>query len=157
LAFAGRWQTPAFASQRFETMFYVARVPEGQEATVRVGELASGEWVRPANALAGWRDGARTYAAPILYSMLALEEAAREPGERPLAALAARLVQGPERAGTPTRRIELKWGIVLHGMRTRPLPPATHTNAYLVGEREMALIDPGSGDVGEVEALFSLI
>jgi glyoxylase-like metal-dependent hydrolase (beta-lactamase superfamily II) len=42
-------------------------------------------------------------------------------------------------------------------MKTRPLPPATHTNAYLVGEREMALIDPGSGEPGELEALFALI
>jgi glyoxylase-like metal-dependent hydrolase (beta-lactamase superfamily II)/8-oxo-dGTP pyrophosphatase MutT (NUDIX family) len=157
LAFAGRWQTPPFASQRFETMFYVARVPEGQDATVRVGELASGEWVRPHDAIAEWQKGARTFAAPILYSMIALAEAANEGGEPPLAALAERLLRGPEQAGTPTRRIELKWGIVLHGMRTRPLPPATHTNAYLVGEREMALIDPGSGEDDEVEALFQLI
>jgi glyoxylase-like metal-dependent hydrolase (beta-lactamase superfamily II) len=34
---------------------------------------------------------------------------------------------------------------------------AAHTNAYLVGEREMALIDPGSGDPAELEALFRLI
>ena len=50
------------------------------------------------------------------------------------------------------RRIELKWGIVLHPMKTRPLPPATHTNAYLVGESEMALVDPGSGDPAELDA-----
>jgi glyoxylase-like metal-dependent hydrolase (beta-lactamase superfamily II) len=42
-------------------------------------------------------------------------------------------------------------------MKTRPLPPATHTNAYLVGDREMALIDPGSGDPDELSALFGLI
>jgi glyoxylase-like metal-dependent hydrolase (beta-lactamase superfamily II) len=42
-------------------------------------------------------------------------------------------------------------------MSTRPLPPATHTNAYLVGDGEMALVDPGSGDPQEVDTLAALI
>ncbi len=49
------------------------------------------------------------------------------------------------------------WGFVLHAMKTKPLPPAQHTNAYLVGEPEMALIDPGSGDPEELRHLFALI
>lgn len=162
LAFAGRWQTPPFASQRFETVFFAARVPEGQEASVRVGELASGEWVRPHDALARWMQGERTFAAPILYAMIALGEVATGQAESKgegvtLDQIADRLAVGPERAGVPTRRIELKWGIVLHPMKSRPLPPATHTNAYLVGETEMALIDPGSGDPTEIDALMHLI
>src|SRR6059036_1779627 len=71
--------------------------------------------------------------------------------------LAARLAAAPGRSGSPIRRIELKWGVVLHPMKTRPLPPATHTNAYLVGESEMALIDPGSGEPEELEKLFAVI
>jgi glyoxylase-like metal-dependent hydrolase (beta-lactamase superfamily II) len=63
----------------------------------------------------------------------------------------------PERLGEPIRRIELKWGIVLHPARTRPLPPSTHTNVYLVGEREMALVDPGPDDPAEQERLFGLV
>jgi glyoxylase-like metal-dependent hydrolase (beta-lactamase superfamily II) len=63
----------------------------------------------------------------------------------------------PQLAGQPVRRIELKWGVVLQPMKTRPLPPATHTNAYLVGERDMALIDPGSAEPAEREGLFKLI
>ena len=50
-----------------------------------------------------------------------------------------------------------KWGVVLCAMRTRPAPPATHTNAYLVGEGEMALVDPGAGEPAELEGLFDLI
>jgi glyoxylase-like metal-dependent hydrolase (beta-lactamase superfamily II) len=42
-------------------------------------------------------------------------------------------------------------------MKTQPLPPATHTNAYLVGEQEMVLIDPGSGERDEVRELLALI
>ncbi len=149
LSFAGRWISPPFAPRSFETDYFLARVPEGQEATVHVGELAEGEWVRPRDALARWQAGHETYAAPILWSLIAMAEG--EDG------LAARLAAAPDRARQPVRRIELKWGIVLHPMKTRPLPPATHTNTYLVGESDMALIDPGSGEREELDSLFALI
>jgi glyoxylase-like metal-dependent hydrolase (beta-lactamase superfamily II)/8-oxo-dGTP pyrophosphatase MutT (NUDIX family) len=149
LAFAGRWVSPPFVPRGFETDYFLARVPDGQEATVHVGELADGDWVRPRLALERWRTGAETFAAPILWSLIAMAEGGDD--------LAARLAEAPRRSGTPVRRIELKWGVVLHPMKTRPLPPATHTNAYLVGESEMALIDPGSGEAAELESLFALI
>jgi glyoxylase-like metal-dependent hydrolase (beta-lactamase superfamily II)/8-oxo-dGTP pyrophosphatase MutT (NUDIX family) len=149
LTFAGRWQTPPFSAMRFDTVFYVARVPAGQEATIVPGELASGEWVEPLRALDRWRHGEGTFAAPILWTLIALAE-----GEE---GMAERLALGPERARLPVRRIELRWGVVLHPMKTRPLPPATHTNAYLIGEKEMMLVDPGSDDPGEVGELMRLI
>jgi glyoxylase-like metal-dependent hydrolase (beta-lactamase superfamily II)/8-oxo-dGTP pyrophosphatase MutT (NUDIX family) len=149
LTFAGRWKTPPFAAVRFDTTYFVARVPHGQEPEVRAGELESGEWIAPHRAIERWRAGEVTFAAPILYTLIELARGEEE--------LAERLARAPERAGQPVRRIELKWGIVLQPMRTRPLPPATHTNAYLVGEQEMALIDPGSDDVEELEDLYALI
>jgi len=149
LVFAGRWTTPPFASQRFDTSFFLARLPVGEEPSIIEGELASGEWVAPGEAIERWRRGDATFAAPILYTLRALAEGEED--------LAERLARAPSDFGLPVRRIELKWGIVLQPMKTRPLPPATHTNAYLVGEREMALIDPGSGEPAELEALFALI
>ena len=149
LAHAGRWQTPPFATRRFDATYYLVRVPEGQEPSIRAGELAMGEWIQPEQALERYRAGEVAFAAPILWTLRALAE-----GEE---GLAARLVRGPERAGDPVQRIELKWGIVLVPMKTRPLPPATHTNTYLVGEREMALIDPGSAEASELEKLFAII
>ena len=149
LVFAGRWQSPPFRPTRFDTNYYLARVPETEQLSIIPGELARGQWVRPLAAIDGWRHGETTFAAPILWTLIALAEG--EDG------LERRLIAGPTRSGTPVRRIELKWGVVLHPMKTRPLPPATHTNAYLVGEKEMALIDPGSGDADDVRDLFTLI
>ncbi len=146
---AGRWTTPPFATQRFDTCYYLARVPEGQEPRVVPGELAEGEWVKPLEALARYRRGEAVLAAPILWTLIALAE-----GEE---GLAERLTRGPERSRTPVPRIEVTWGIVLHPMPTRPLPPATHTNAYLIGEKDVALLDPGSGDAEALEALFALV
>jgi glyoxylase-like metal-dependent hydrolase (beta-lactamase superfamily II)/8-oxo-dGTP pyrophosphatase MutT (NUDIX family) len=148
LTFAGRWQTPVFAPVRFDTLFFLARLPAGQAPGVLPGELASGEWVEPLAALDRYRRGEVTFAAPILWTLVALAE-----GE---AGLAERLAAGPARATTPVRRIEMQWGVVLHPMATRPLPPARHTNAYLVGERELALVDPGSGEPEALRELFAL-
>jgi glyoxylase-like metal-dependent hydrolase (beta-lactamase superfamily II)/8-oxo-dGTP pyrophosphatase MutT (NUDIX family) len=148
LTFAGRWQTPAFAPVRFDTLFFLARVPSGQEPNVIPGELASGEWVKPLEALERYRQGQLTFAAPILWTLIALAE-----GE---VGLAERIAAGPTRAATPVRRVELQWGIVLHAMPTKPLPPALYTNAYLIGEREMALVDPGSGEPEHLRDLFAL-
>jgi glyoxylase-like metal-dependent hydrolase (beta-lactamase superfamily II) len=150
LAYVARWITPPFAPVRFETSYFVARVPETQHPVVIPGELAEGEWVRPVAALKRWQLGHETFVAPILHTLIGLAQGGAE-------GLAARLAGAPEAAGGPVRRIEPKWGVVLQPMRTRPLPPATHTNAYLVGESEMALIDPGSDDPDELRALFELI
>lgn len=147
--FAGRWQTPVFAPVRFDTFFFMARVPTGQEPTVEPGELESGEWVKPLEALDRYRRGHVTIAAPILWTLVALAEG---PGQ-----LTERLALGPQRAATPVRRVELKWGVVLHPMETKPLPPARHTNAYLIGEKEMMLVDPGSGDPAALVELYALI
>jgi glyoxylase-like metal-dependent hydrolase (beta-lactamase superfamily II) len=149
LTLTGRWITPPFAPSRFEAAYFLARVPQGQEPSVRVGELAEGEWIAPVDALKRWQMGLETFAAPILYTLIGLAH-----GEDKLA---ERLAEAPEASAQPVRRIELKWGVVLQPMKTRPLPPATHTNAYLVGEPEMALIDPGSGEPEELEELFELI
>ncbi len=154
---AGRWMTPPFSTARFDTTFFLARVPEGQEPRIEPGELELGAWIAPEQALDAWLRGHAIFAAPILVTLRDLAEAANQ-GLDPMASdVAARLRTGPERAGQPARRIELCYGIVLQPMQTRPLPPATHTNAYLVGERGMAVIDPGSDDPDELETLFSLI
>src|SRR5207247_2540112 len=93
LDFAGPRQPPPFASARFDTSFFLARAPAGQEASVQPGELASGEWIAPARALERWKKGEATFAAPILCT---LEELTL--GEQ---GLAARLALAPERAGQP--------------------------------------------------------
>jgi glyoxylase-like metal-dependent hydrolase (beta-lactamase superfamily II)/8-oxo-dGTP pyrophosphatase MutT (NUDIX family) len=148
LTFAGRWQTPVFAAMRFDTLFFLSRLPMGQAPSVIPGELAHGEWVRPLEALDRFRRGELTFVAPILWTLIALAEGEENLGER--------LAQGPERAKTPVRRIEMQWGVVLHAMPTKPLPPARHTNAYLIGETELALVDPGSGEPEHLSELFAL-
>lgn len=46
------WITPELAPRRFDTRFFLAEMPPGQEVVHRPGELEDGLWVRPREALA---------------------------------------------------------------------------------------------------------
>ena len=100
------------------------------------GELESGEWIRPREALQRWRDGECLIASPILHILQALDEQVEGFGER------LRQVSQEER--DLHQRIELREGFFLFPVRTPTLPPATHTNCYVVGGEEMVVIDPAS-------------
>ncbi len=52
-----RWVTPEFEPRRFDTFFFVARVPGGQEPDGRTSEAQTAGWARPSELLAGFRSG----------------------------------------------------------------------------------------------------
>lgn len=64
LAPFAHWVTPKGMPKRFDTFFYAARAPEGQQAACDGAEAADAVWVRPAEALAQARAGARTIIFP---------------------------------------------------------------------------------------------
>lgn len=67
MAHFGHWVTPAMVPKRFDTHFYLARAPHGQDAICDGGETVSLEWVQPADAIARAEAGERS----ILFSTLA--------------------------------------------------------------------------------------
>lgn len=145
---SGRWVTPPFAPRRFDTWFFLAWLPDGQEPHIEDGELEFGEWIRPADALAKWERGEALMAPPILHALRTLagysgriEEAAK--------AMAA----APEARRGEVRRIEFAPGVFYFPVRTPTLPPATHTNCYVVGGEELIVIDPASPYADEQQAL----
>ena len=60
-------------------------------------------------------------------------------------------------ASAADRPIQLDEALVLFPVRTPTLPPATHTNAYVLGEAEFLLVEPASPDPDEQSALGSFI
>jgi 8-oxo-dGTP pyrophosphatase MutT (NUDIX family) len=73
LAYFARWVTPAQLRRRFDTRFYLARLPAGQEVHPQPGEVEAWRWVTPAEALA---DGEFTmvFATRRVLEMVAVEE-----------------------------------------------------------------------------------
>jgi glyoxylase-like metal-dependent hydrolase (beta-lactamase superfamily II) len=68
-----------------------------------------------------------------------------------------RLHRVPQSERDEHQRIELSEGFFICSLRTLTLPPATHTNCYLVGGDEMVIVDPGSPFDEEQAKLDNLI
>jgi glyoxylase-like metal-dependent hydrolase (beta-lactamase superfamily II) len=130
---AGRWVTPDFSPLRFDARFFTARLPEGEEASVWPGELSAGEFVAPSRALSMWERGDVLLHPPNWLGMHCLERAA--PPE------ALPMLRTPQ----ASVRIQFQKGIWLEALRTPTLPPAAHTNCWVVDLGEgVAVVDPGS-------------
>src|SRR5436190_3596342 len=100
------------------------------------GEHDFGEWIRPADAVAKWMEGQILMAAPVLYALRCLAKGLNDIEERMKAVPCAH--------GESISEIEMRPGIVLVPLRTPTLPPATHTNCYVIGGDEVVVIDPAS-------------
>ena len=143
---AGRWVTPEYFPVRFDARFYLARLPEGEEPSVWPGELAFGEFVAARRALELWERGEALLHPPNWWGISALAR------EAPPAAL--ELLRNPPR----DILIEFQRGVVLAALRTPTLPPATHTNCWLVDiGGGVAVVDPGSPYPEEEDRLDAVL
>jgi 8-oxo-dGTP pyrophosphatase MutT (NUDIX family) len=66
------WITPPGPPRRFNTRFFLAAFPEGQVAAHDEGEAVHHEWVRPADALAAWRDERMAMMSPTARMLMCL-------------------------------------------------------------------------------------
>jgi len=64
LAPFARWITPEFQPRRWDTRFFVAQAPPGQNAQCDGTETSEAVWLRPADALDAYRGGAHMLAPP---------------------------------------------------------------------------------------------
>src|SRR5262249_8465784 len=113
--------------------------PEGQETLIDTGELETGEWIRTGEAYARWKRGEIIMAPPTLHIIRTLAQYFDR-----LDGLPSALNAIPEAKRGMVRRIEFHPGVFLFPVRTPTLPPATHTNCYVIGGDELIIIDPAS-------------
>ena len=132
----GRWVTPAFAPRRFDTCFFLAKCPEQEQPCVASDEHDLGEWIRPGAAVAQWMAGKALMAPPVLHALRCLSEG--------LSGIETRMKANPWARGEPIPEIEVRPDVVIVPVRTPTLPPATHTNCYVLGGEEVVVIDPAS-------------
>jgi len=151
LRFAGRWLTPPFSPARFDNRFFLLEWrPEDGEPRIAPPESEEGEWIAPRAALAHLDAGLALAAPPILHLLEVLaEEGPENASPRLLDTSGANL--------GPLRRIELRPGVVLFPLAAATLPPAAHTNAYLLGTGDCVLVDPGSPFEAENQRLLAAL
>lgn len=75
LRYFAHWITPSIEPRRFSAVFYLARMPAGQTATIDDREMVDAVWVTPDEALA--RAGELRLPPPQLRTFVELREAAR--------------------------------------------------------------------------------
>lgn len=147
----GSVTTPAFAPVRFDTTFFVAHLPSGQEALVWPGELDQGRWTDADAMLRSWERGECLVSPPTVMMLESVRGRAADEAPARLGPLLESL------SGGRLHPIFFAPQVQLIPLRTVALPPSTHTNAYLVGRDPAYLIDPGPNDPAEQERLFDLL
>jgi endoribonuclease LACTB2 len=152
LIWAGRWMTPPFAPMRFDNRYFLLEWPAGrsQQPEILPGELEHGEWIDPSAARECWRRGEVLAAPPILHILKVLAEDGPDAG-------LPRLVDPAESNLGPHRRVEMRPGVLMFPLPTATLPPASTTNAYLLGFGEAVLVDPGPTDEREIDRLATAL
>ena len=138
LAPLGVWTSPAIMPIRFETSYFAAAAPVGCSPDVSGsgGELDAGAWVTPDAALDHLDAGRWLIASPIRRVLELLRGGV------------AAAIAGAEAAAAAEMSALRIWNLAgamdLTPLRTPTLPPATHTNCYLIGGDELVVIDPAS-------------
>jgi 8-oxo-dGTP pyrophosphatase MutT (NUDIX family) len=73
LVYFAHWVTPGVEVKRFDTRFFLAALPPGQNSSHDAGETTAGVWLRPAQALASARSGAIALPPPTWTTLRWLE------------------------------------------------------------------------------------
>ena len=151
LTFAGRWVTPPLSPIRFDATFFLVEWTESewQQPVVVPGELSAGEWILASSALRRWEAGEALLAQPTLQTLRVLAEHGPEGRDR--------LWRSEAHQPNSPRVIEFRPSVRVIPLETRTLPPATHTNAILLGPQDMVLIDPGASGADELRGLCEIV
>ena len=140
----GTWMTPEYLVEAFETYFFAVDVTSGFSDSLSVsGELTSYEWLPPRQLLLRWEQCACLLAPPTQAIVRRLSEGSG----------VNQLHNYSETSGLPPRYSRIRPYITLFPQLTPTLPPATHTNCYLVGHDELLIVEPATQTPLEESAL----
>ena len=99
-----RWITPPGPPRRYDTFFFVAVAPDGQEAAIVTTEAEHGQWDRPADLIAAHAAGERAIMPPTLSVLHQVSDAATVAEllatQRTITAVRPRVISAP---GEPLR------------------------------------------------------
>ena len=134
-----RWVTPDFLPHRFSVRQFLLPLDEQAPLTPPEDELEALRWMHARELVEAHRRGEALLLPPIRHVVYALAaaEAAGDDDDARLARLCDIRQTQPELR-------DLCAGVAVQPYRTDTLPPATHTNTVLLGERGFLIVDPAT-------------
>lgn len=179
--YTGFWTTPKFSPVRFKTRFFMAKCPPKQMPYAAISELQNIEFITPNDALKLWEKGDILISPPVLISLQELaksEPQRRRDAEKnsdsetnpqsvihnpqlensaSLRLCVEKLLEKSEKFDGIIDYLKLNSRHIVFPLKTPTLPPATHTNCFIVGRKEFIVIDAASAEVEEQEKLHKLV
>lgn len=149
--YTGFWTTPEFSPMRFKTHFFIANCPPKQKPYQAITEMQEIEFIDFHKAFEMWEKSKVLIAPPVLISIqeLANSKSTHEVSQK-------LLTKSQECVGN-INYIELNSRIICLPLQTETLPPATHTNCFIVGKKEFIVIDAATPFPKEQEKLFEIV
>ncbi len=152
LAPLSRWVTPRTFPRRFDTRFFVAELPRGAEPSFVGDEVVGHRWLRPVDALRAMADGEIRLWPPTSTTLQQLEHA------RSFAEIVERLApDGGTDAPVEPPAVEVVVGdaVVRIACASGGAVPGQRVNAWLLGRRELVLVDPGDPGEAATDAILA--
>lgn len=142
--------TPTAFPRRFDTWFFVLRLNAEPSFVVDAREAIDSAWAPAADWLAAWHRGELIIAPPTLACLKALSADSRHPEVQ-----ISPLEDPTAPAGDPMTVIQSVHGLRQVFVRSNTLPPAEHTNCFVVGDAgaPRIAVDPSPRDRAELERL----
>lgn len=146
----GQWVAPAYLVRPLTTHYFLSW-SDGQRPRIDPdqGELDQGEWLTPGAALRRWKNGALLLAPPTRV-LLTLLQANRKAPERVA-------LDVTEASGAEPTLSAIRPDLMMIPLRTPTLPPATHTNAYVLGSKSLFVVEPASPHEGARAHLYEYV
>jgi len=144
----GEATTPPIAAARFRTRFLRIDLASRPPLALDEREHSEAQWATAGDWMARYTTGNLLLAPPTLDTVAALAE---DTGRQTLIRL------DEEGGDEECRVIEPLKGFRMIPVRSHTLPPATHTNAFLIGDSYKVLVDPSPADRKELARLLKLI
>ena len=148
--------TPPFGPVQFENTFFHLHIGEQnfEPTTEHQTEFTALEWMTPAEMIERWKRHEIRVAPPVVTLLMEVERTLKH-----FAGDMSKTAQDLQERQPGRRSILFAHGVEVVPIKTATLPPADHTNAYLVGDPQgdFVLIDPACHMREEMELLAEAV
>lgn len=143
--------TPPFSRLRYATEFHHLELPAGEEPSYARGELVDGGFRHAEEVITAWTRGEVLVSPPTLLKLRLQQGLPLEQWLATCGRHCDRLLAG---------HLESVWqspGLLAMPLLTPTQPPGISTNCYLVGNRDVWIVDPAPIDPGQRTLLLEII